>query len=424
MSDADPRPGWAPPHRLLFAALYFSEGAPIGYVWWALPTKLRAAGVPVERVTQITALLVLPWALKFLWAPLLDAVPLARFGVRGWIIAMQCCMGLALLPLFVLDPTVEFGWYAAFLLLHAFSAATQDAAVDALAISVVSPVNRGAINAWMQVGMLTGRAMFGGVALYVEKWVGPNAILLAMLVCIWSTMILVLSVRTTADCTPNSDGRRRSSVGFKKTLFAVLARRSTWAGLAFAAFGGAAFEAAGAVAGPMLLDKGADQRAVGLFFAAPAIVCTGAGAFLGGRIGDRAGRHAAVIGSMIAIGASTASLALIFALAPSPRPLFAALGVLYIMIGAFTSSSYALFMDISDPRLGATQFSAFMGTTNLCEAWSSLTVGWLIARVGYPAALCTMIVPTILAIALVRQMRREAGPASLADQAHSGAPHA
>jgi hypothetical protein len=34
--------------RVLFALLYFSEGAPIGYIWWHLPTRLRAADLPIE----------------------------------------------------------------------------------------------------------------------------------------------------------------------------------------------------------------------------------------------------------------------------------------------------------------------------------------------------------------------------------------
>ncbi len=54
--------------KVLFAALYLSEGAPIGFIWWALPTRLRMAGVTVEQITLLTAVLVLPWAFKFLWA--------------------------------------------------------------------------------------------------------------------------------------------------------------------------------------------------------------------------------------------------------------------------------------------------------------------------------------------------------------------
>lgn len=32
----------------VFTVLYASEGAPIGFIWWALPTLLRSADVPVS----------------------------------------------------------------------------------------------------------------------------------------------------------------------------------------------------------------------------------------------------------------------------------------------------------------------------------------------------------------------------------------
>ncbi|MBK8269391.1 MAG: hypothetical protein IPK83_14220 [Planctomycetes bacterium] len=60
--------------KVLFAALYASEGAPIGYLWWALPTQLKSAGVAADDIGQLAALLALPWALKVLWAPV---VPIA-----------------------------------------------------------------------------------------------------------------------------------------------------------------------------------------------------------------------------------------------------------------------------------------------------------------------------------------------------------
>ncbi len=37
----------------LLALLYFAEGAPIGWLWWALPTRLRAAGAPLDEVNGI-----------------------------------------------------------------------------------------------------------------------------------------------------------------------------------------------------------------------------------------------------------------------------------------------------------------------------------------------------------------------------------
>ena len=143
-------------HLALFAVLYAAEGAPIGFIWWALPTVLRTADVPIARITDLTAIVLLPWVFKFLWAPLVDALRAPWFGFRAWIMTAQVTMGLALLPLLWLDPVGDFDRWRLLLLLHAFAAATQDVAVDALAINSVPAAERGRLNGAMQAGMLTG----------------------------------------------------------------------------------------------------------------------------------------------------------------------------------------------------------------------------------------------------------------------------
>ncbi len=164
------------PPTLLFAALYFSEGAPIGYIWWAMPTRLRDAGMPVDEVAAITAALTLSWALKFLWAPLVDTLRGPRWTLRAWITTAQIVMGLTLIPLGVI-PIEELGTLTfVFLACHTFSAATQDVAIDALAIQTVPAERRGRLSGWMQAGMLLGRALFGGVALAAEEVIGAPAV--------------------------------------------------------------------------------------------------------------------------------------------------------------------------------------------------------------------------------------------------------
>ena len=119
---------------LLFGCLYLSEGAPIGFVWWALPTLLRQDGVDVAQITTLTALLALPWAFKFLWAPLVDVVRGPGWDLRSWIVVAQVTMGLALAPLLVIDWAAAFDVVFVLLVLHAFASATQDVAIDALSI--------------------------------------------------------------------------------------------------------------------------------------------------------------------------------------------------------------------------------------------------------------------------------------------------
>jgi predicted MFS family arabinose efflux permease len=76
-----------------------------------------------------------------------------------------------------------------------------------------------------------------------------------------------------------------------------------------------------------------------------------------------------------------------------------------VAIGWFTAASYALFMDWTDPRLGATQFSAFMGATNLCESWTAAVAGRMIPRYGYGASfgvLATIGALSLLLLTLTR----------------------
>ncbi len=118
--------------KIVFACLYLSEGAPIGFLWLALPTRLRAAGVSIEDITALTAALVLPWTFKFAWAPLVDVFQNHRWSLRHWIVFSQTIMGLTLVPMLFLDPVAEFRLMMICLLAHAFAAATQDVAIDAL----------------------------------------------------------------------------------------------------------------------------------------------------------------------------------------------------------------------------------------------------------------------------------------------------
>ncbi|MCC5025092.1 MAG: hypothetical protein J6386_20925 [Candidatus Synoicihabitans palmerolidicus] len=47
-------------------------------------------------------------------------------------------------------------------------------------------------------------------------------------------------------------------------------------------------------------------------------------------------------------------------------------------------------LDLTDRRLGATQFSTFIAATNGCEVWVVALAGVLVANAGYGAALAVM----------------------------------
>lgn len=388
--------------RALFGVLYASEGAPIGYIWWALPTKLKDAGVPVEEVTALTAMVTVPWALKFLWAPLVDTLRGPRWGLRAWIVASQLLMGLALLPLLLSEApfaTDKLGLLSALLVGHALFASTQDVSIDALAIATVPAEERGSINGFMQLGMLGARAAFGGLALYVEPYVGERAVLGALLGCIWlSTLLVLVGVRE-----PGGDGSNGAGAakGFAGKLWAMLKARATWYALAFAVVASAGFKSTGAIAGPLLLHGGVSKEDVGLFFSTTAGALA-LGALAGGKLADRHGRSRATRGLLVGLAACVVATA--GAAAIGGAALVVALIALYVAAGAFTAAELALYMDATDPSLGATQFSAYMGAINLCETWSSYSVGQMIPAVGYPSALMAMALVSLLGLGILPRM--------------------
>jgi MFS family permease len=393
--------------KLLFAACYFSEGAPIGFIWWALPTKLHAAGIPVETTASISALLVLPWVFKFLWAPIIDIGCSGRWGYRPWILTLQFFMGVTLLPLLMLDFQAHLNLLVGFLFVHAIFAATQDAAIDGFAISVVPQHERGSLNGWMQFGMLLGRSLMGGGVLLIESHGGVNITVPLLIATTWMSSTLLIVTLDPHTFQPAPEPFRQRAIGFVERMRGILTSKNTWLVLLFAGMSGAAFESVGAVAGPFLLDQGFSKADVGVFFSVPSVLGMMFGALVGGFLADRMQRRTAVAMTLVIIVLTVLGLAAVTGAGTDTQQtlLLLLLGLLYVSIGMFTATSYALFMDTTDPSLGATQFSAFMGATNGCEAWSAYAVGKLQGTSGYSVAFLFMSAVSLFSLPILRFIR-------------------
>lgn len=388
--------------NILFTFLYLSEGAPIGFIWWALPTLLRKQNIPIEDITSLTAILVLPWTFKFLWAPLVDTLRNKNWGYKNWIISSQILMGITLIPLIFIEPQNNFILFAAILLLHSLFASTQDVSIDALAINYISKFERGNINGFMQAGMLIGRSLFGGGALLVVSFLGWKWIFIFLILTIWLSLILVLFVDEQKQ---NFD---KSIHTFKSKLVKAFSIKNTWFGILFALTAAAAFEAVGGMAGPFLIDNKISQETIGFFFFIPVVAAAIVGGLIGGRLSDKIGRKKSIflftIGFIIPIliiGAADLN----FNLRNEELFLISMLTIMYFFIGFFTAASYALFMDLTDPALGATQFSTFMAATNACEAWAVWFGGLMAGTFSYGISFISVSLVSLLSLLILWQIK-------------------
>ena len=404
-SGARHRPASPWRRKLLFAALYFSEGAPIGFIWFVIPVQLRVAGLPIEKITWLSAILVIPWTFKFLWAPIIDWAQNSRWTLRHWVAATQTCMGLTLLPLAWLDPASDFSLIAAILMLHAFAAATQDVSIDALCIAATTRSDRGSYNGWMQVGMLLGRAMMGGGMLALIRFTGQSGAVFILVVAIASSMALLLTTRLPSTPVFN----RPSSTSLHKKYVQVLLQPLTWWGVGFALVAGAAFKSFEVIYPLYLVDRGFEPETIGVFTAGPMIGSMVIGSILGGWWSDRFGCRR-LVGHALIVIAGLIMLLAFYDRATGGQvgmPLFALLVVIAVSIGVFTAASYALFMNLTKPDIAASQFSSFMGAVNGCESWSVYVLGLLIAARGYSQGLVVMCMLSFFALPILARLREK-----------------
>ena len=396
--------------RLFFALLYFNEGAPIGLIWLALPTLLRSDEVSLERIGTLLSLVVIPWTLKFLAGPLVDKLGLIRGGSRSMLMATQAGMALTMLAASRYSTNDDLNWLVWVLVAHAVCAAMQDVTIDALAIRLSIASERGRLNAAMQLGLFTGRSAFAGLALgAITGFSWKHACI--GLATIQVLTILVVALTNTASSVTKNRFAGGSSVN--EAIFAALRRRNNWVALAFAGLAGAGYEATAALAGPWLLDRGVAKEAIGRWQAIGVPIMFVLGSQIGGIIADRRGHRATTAVGLIAFVVAIVGLATLewFASASfSGMSTWIALGTMYCAVGVFTVGSYALFMDLTDPRIGGTQFSAFMAATNACEAWSLAGGGWLAAHYGYARGAILLCLVSLCSLVLLACLERAKMP--------------
>ena len=387
----------------LVTAFYLTEGAPIGFIWWAMPTLLRKENVAIGSITSLIAILVLPWIFKFIWAPLIDSLRNEKRGYKFWIFISQLSMGVALLPLIFIPPQNNFFLWGLFLFIHSFAAASQDVSIDAMVINVIAKNERGKLNGFMNAGMLFGRSIFGGGTLIIAYALGLNYMLILLAAIIFFTMLLLLFVEEPIS---SSEIKNQFEV-FKNNFSLSFRKKNTWLAILFALTSASAFEAAGGLAGPFLTDLKINQETIGIFFAVPVVIAMFIGGLIGGYVSDKINRKKAVGVFLSGFVASIMFISILSYLNGSAAAtgFLSGFTVMYFFVGLFTASSYALFMDLTNPKIGGTQFSTYMAATNGCEAWSVWVAGNIITGYGYSPAFIFMCIVSLLSLIVLKKIK-------------------
>src|ERR1700720_1961445 len=151
---------------LIVMFLGFSSGLPLALSGSTLLIWMRESGVNLGTI-GLFALVGTPYTIKFLWAPLIDAldVPILsrRFGRRrGWLLLSQVLLIAAIVFLGFCDPSASAFVVAVGALLVAAASATQDIVVDAFRVESLNESEQAAgmasYVAAYRIGMLVSTA--------------------------------------------------------------------------------------------------------------------------------------------------------------------------------------------------------------------------------------------------------------------------
>src|SRR5438477_8386262 len=128
---------------LIVLLLGFSAGLPLALSGSTLLVWMRETGVDLGTI-GLFALVGTPYTIKFLWAPVVDALDVPVLAGllgrrRGWLVFSQLALMVSIVLLGLCDPAAGSGYliFAAALLV-AVASATQDIVIDAFRIESLS----------------------------------------------------------------------------------------------------------------------------------------------------------------------------------------------------------------------------------------------------------------------------------------------
>lgn len=380
----------------LILLLGFSSGLPLLLVYGTLSAWLHDEGVSLTVIGWFSVASS-AYALKFLWAPLVDRCPLPILTRllgqrRSWLLASQLCVMAAILMLGGTDPGVDLAWTALWAVVLAFASATQDIVVDAYRIEVLDEGRMGAGAANYVVGYRIATFVSGAGALIIADqagWFSAYAVMAAMVtVGILATLLGPEPVR-------NDDAGEKGIPGKASALIDILHRavwmpfaefmaRQNWAAIllfiALYKYGDALL---GVMANPFYLDIGFTKTEIGLVTKGFGLAATLAGGIIGGAVVARYGTLNALMFGGILQAASNGVFALQAWIGPALPMLFVTIGIENLTGGIGTIAFVAYLSGLCNIAYTATQFALLSSLMAFTRTVLASGGGWLADQIDW-----------------------------------------
>ncbi|MGK2857382.1 MAG: MFS transporter [Thermoanaerobaculia bacterium] len=359
------------PLLLIIGALYLAEGLPYGIFSELLPLYLREQGVSLARIGFLGTI-GLAWTLKFLWAPLVDGLWNYATWVRGSLIVVSASLlaigfgGAAGSPLF---------WAVAATL--AFASATQDVAIDAIAVAKSNPSNVGHVNStritFYRIAIIVAG---GGLAAVAGRWGWEAAFSTGAaiaLACLLSTLLI------------RDDRVPRATLSPLPMLRRWLARPDMPTILSVALLYKLGDSTLSHMIKPFWVDSGYGITEIGTATTVIGIGCTILGAIAGGVWISRRGPARSLVELGVIQLASNAMYAIAAATGAGRGAMYSASVIENLAGGLGTAAFLSFLMTSCDRDDAATEFALLTALMGLSRSFAGTASGLLAQSLGFVA---------------------------------------
>jgi MFS transporter (putative signal transducer) len=363
---------------LAIGGIYTAQSLVGGLTFQGVPAVLRASGVSLDTI-GLVSFAMLPWALKFLWAPAIERYRLPHGAPRRSgriVVAGAVVTAAALAALGLIAPTSTPLLLAA-LMLVALASATVDIACDGFAVQQLSARNRGWGNTAQVGGGYLGIVFGGGLFLVLVNSFGWSIAASTM-----GALVLLLAIPFALSTEPKPGSS--NMMPHRPSLAFALARREVRIGLVITAAFELGIRFAQGMVAPFLIDRGLDLALMGILNGLGGVAAGLVGTVLGGLAlrfvePSRAVMLAIIIQATVLALLLSASLLDVWSM-----PLLVAVFVLKAVVMAFGFVTlYSLLMGYSSLRQAGVDFTLFQCADAGVAAVGGFGGGFLAQHFGY-----------------------------------------
>ncbi len=388
-----------PSIRIFF--LGFSAGLPLLLVLGTLSFRLRELGIDRSTIGYLSWV-GLFYAGKWLWAPLVDRVPIP--GVtkylgrrRSWLLFAQALIMIGLVGMAMNDPKQDLQIIIWFALLVAFASATQDIALDAFRIESAKAEYQAALAASYQTGYRLAMIWAGAGALWLAARAEESTSLYFANAWQFAYLVMALSMGVGVITTLLSPEpqmvqlpkARSAGEWLHQTLiqpFADFIGRYRWHALlilALIAVYRISDVVMGIMANPFYVDMGYTKDEVAAVTKVFGVIMTLLGAFIGGILALRFGVMRILFLGAILSATSNLLFAWLSTRGHDLNGLIWVISADNLSSGIASAAFIAYLSSLTNVQYSATQYALFSSMMLLMPKWLAGFSGVYVDRFGY-----------------------------------------